>query len=108
MIKKIIPFLYVLCLGVYEISASDPTVEELTPENFALMVMVSRDVGDAFYAELNKPHFKRALWDGDDYHVTVGFVENVNGPDKAAFKSHFSSFLIVKYKKYIPYQYNGK
>ncbi|MBY0280851.1 MAG: hypothetical protein K2W94_01705 [Alphaproteobacteria bacterium] len=91
MIKKIIPFLYVLCLGICAVSASDP--EELKSESFALMVMVSKDVGDAFYDELGKPHFKRALWDGDDYHVTVGFVENVSGLDKAAFKSHFNGFL---------------
>ncbi|MBY0461576.1 MAG: hypothetical protein K2Q34_00130 [Alphaproteobacteria bacterium] len=92
MYRTIIVSLCVIFMGLtYEASSSEDL--ELKSENFALVVMVSKDVGDAFYAELGKPHFKRALWDGDDYHVTVGFVENVSGRDKAAFKSHFNGFL---------------
>lgn len=64
-------------------------------ENLGIMAQLqSLEVGDVIYATyLQKYNMNRRSYPGDDYHVTLGFVEKVAKEDVDLFKDHIKTVV---------------
>ncbi len=64
-------------------------------ENLGIMgqLQSSRRGDEIYEAYLEKHNMQRRAYPGDDYHVTLGFVEKVLKEDVGLFKNHIKSIL---------------
>lgn len=73
-------------------------------ENLGIMAQLgSSSLGDQIYEPALKKHkLKRISYPGDDYHVTLGFVEKVDKIHVELFKEHIKSYIedLVKELKF--------